>query len=437
MDERLIGNCRVIDEIGKGGMAVVYRAVQESLNRPVAIKELKDEYADDEVITERFQREALSVASFQHENIVHVYDYVVDGPRRYIIMEYVEGTNIFDLLNRVERLPPDIAAIIALQLARALEYAHFRGVVHRDIKPSNVVISKMGEVKLMDFGIARAEALGDMTRPGVALGTPSYMSPEQVMGERVDWRSDIFSFGIVLYQMLTGRKPFRETDQRTVMQVILKDSYTPSRSLFPDIPRALARVVARCLRKRPEERYLSTEELRAALEGYINRRVRINPCGRVVAFLHHRGLLSEAEALTVLTQEVLSQPNLEQLDVSPPSALRSQVVPVAMAAVLGLGVLLAGAGIAQWWPSSVGGDAAPQGAQGHLRINVWPWARVFVDGVYVDTTPFMRAVPLAPGHHVIELRNEYFEDERREFEIQAERTLTFNVEMTRRRETTP
>jgi serine/threonine-protein kinase len=434
MEERRIGNCRLLEEIGKGGMAVVYRAVQESLDRPVAIKELKQEYSQDEIITERFQREARSIASFQHENIVHVYDYVVEDDRRYIVMEYVEGTNLFDLLSQVDRMASDVAAIVALQLARALEYAHFRGVVHRDIKPSNVVISNLGEVKLMDFGIARAEALGDMTRPGVALGTPSYMSPEQIMGERVDWRSDLFSFGIVLYQMLTGRKPFRERGERTVMQVILKDDHVPPRALFPDIPRVLAKVVARCLRKQPQERWESTEALRATLERYVSRRVRINQCGRVVAFLHHRGLLTEAEALTVLTQEVLSQPVLARLDLEGPSVWRGRIAPIALAAALGLGVISTGAALSEWWPGVSAAGFGRAQAQGYLRINVWPWARVFVDGVYIDTSPFMRAIPLTPGLHRVELRNEYYEDERREVEIRPERTLTFNAEMSRRRE---
>ncbi|MBN2360055.1 MAG: serine/threonine protein kinase [Deltaproteobacteria bacterium] len=438
MVARRIGNCRVVDEIGKGGMAIIYRAVQESLDRPVAIKELKPEFTKDEQITERFQREALTIAAFQHENIVHVYDYVARGSAQFIVMEYVDGISLFELLSRVERLPPEVAAVVALQLARALEYAHFRGVVHRDIKPSNVIVSKLGEVKLMDFGIARAEALGDLTRPGVALGTPSYMSPEQIMGERVDWRSDIFSFGIVLYQMLVGRKPFNESEQRTVMQAILKDPYLPPRALFPDIPRRLARLVARCLRKAPEQRFSSTETLRMLLEQFVARQVRINMRSRLVAFLHHRGVLTEAEALTVLTREILSQPRLARTDVSGPTPWYSRVLPVAAAAAIAFGVNLAGVAAAELLPAHTDrGGIALAKARGYLRVNVWPWARVFVDGSYIDTTPFMRALPLAPGRHTIELRNEHFEDERRVVEIEPERTASVTIELTRRRGSAP
>ncbi len=435
MNSRRIGNCTVLEEIGQGGMAVVHRAVQVSLERPVAIKELKPEYARDEQVCQRFEREALSVARLQHENIVPVYDYVEDDSSRYIIMEYVEGVNLHDLLSRVERLPAEVAAIIALQLARALEYAHFSGVVHRDIKPSNIVISKLGEVKLMDFGIARAEVHEEMTRPGIALGTPSFMSPEQIMGERVDWRSDMFSFGIVLYQMLTGRKPFRESTQHSVMQAILKEDYPPPRTLQPDIPSPLCKVLHRCLRKTPAERFRSSEALRAALERFVARQARINSRGRLVAFLHHRGLVTEEDALTVLTRAELTAPDLSRADLTLPTGPLGglgRLAAVAAAAGLVIGL---GAAAVEWWP---GGNPAvtPRtvGGQGHLRVQVWPWARVFVDGAFIDTTPFVRAIALEPGQHVVELRNEHFEDERRVVEIEADRTATLRAELRRPRE---
>jgi serine/threonine protein kinase len=215
-----IGNYNIVSEIGSGGMAVVYKAEQQSLGRLVAIKELRRELAKDPSIITRFEREAKSVAALGHQNIVHIYDFVSQRDSMFIVMEFVEGIDLYELMNKVNRLPPDIGAIIALQAARALEYAHYRGVVHRDFKPSNLMVTKLGEVKLMDFGIARDMAFDDLTRPGTALGTPSYMSPEQIMGERVDFRSDIFSFGIVLYQILTGQKPFVDDETRSVMQKI-------------------------------------------------------------------------------------------------------------------------------------------------------------------------------------------------------------------------
>jgi serine/threonine protein kinase len=224
-----IGNCRVVDEVAAGGMAIVYRAIQDDLNRTVAIKALKPELAGDEQLATRFEREAQSLAALQHENIINVYDFHRQDDSLFIVMEYVEGTDIYDLLDLCGRLPFDVAAIIAVQVARALDYVHYRDVVHRDIKPANIMISRQGGVKLMDFGIARDRSYDqELTQTGTGIGTPSYMSPEQILGDKVDARSDIFSLGIVLYQMVTGRKPFIEDEQRSVMNKIHLEQHMPA-----------------------------------------------------------------------------------------------------------------------------------------------------------------------------------------------------------------
>jgi len=281
MTER-IGNCRILGEIGSGGMAIVYKAVQEPLGRVVAIKALKASIAMDSQFAKRFEREAHFMASLQHENILHVHDFVKDGRSMYIVMEYVEGIDLYDLLERAPRLPVEVAAIIALQVARALDYAHFRGIIHRDIKPANVMISKQGEVKLMDFGIARDDKLSDLTETGTGLGTPSYMSPEQILGDKLDYRSDIFSLGIVLYQMLTGAKPFVEDEARTVMQKIRLDRYTSPRKLNAQVPRQLERILARCMEKMPANRYPTTQALIDDLMEFLAPRVPINYNAKVV-----------------------------------------------------------------------------------------------------------------------------------------------------------
>ena len=241
-----IGNYRVLSEVGAGGMAVVYKAIQEPLGRLVAIKALKSTIAMDSQFAVRFEREAHFMASLQHENILHVVDFVKDGNSMYIVMEYVQGIDLYDLLEITPRLPVDVAAILTLQVARGLDYAHFRGIIHRDIKPANIMLSHQGEVKLMDFGIARDDKLSDLTETGTGLGTPSYMSPEQILGDKLDFRSDIFSVGIVLYQMVTGQKPFVEDESRTVMQKIRLDRFTPPRKLNPKVPRQLERIMQRC-----------------------------------------------------------------------------------------------------------------------------------------------------------------------------------------------
>src|SRR4026208_1270923 len=205
-----IGNCRIVEEVASGGMAVVYRAIQDSLGRTVAIKALKSSAGRGDHIATRFGREARSLANLQHENIIHVYDFHRERGALFIVMEYVQGIDLYDLLEKCGRLPYDVAAIIAMQVARALDYVHYRGIVHRDIKPANVMISRQGGVKLMAFAIARDQGFGDLTQTGTGLGTPSYMSPEQILGDKLDYRTDIFSLGIVLYQLVTGRKPFIE-----------------------------------------------------------------------------------------------------------------------------------------------------------------------------------------------------------------------------------
>jgi serine/threonine-protein kinase len=264
MVKQLKDEYEIVSEIGAGGMARVYKAVQKSLGRPVAIKELKKEFLGDDRIVRRFEREAKTAASFQHENIVHIYDYW-RKPACSIVMEYVDGTSLSEVITKAGPLPVDIGVMIAIQVCNALDYAHMRGVVHRDIKPSNVMIRRNGEVKLMDFGIAQVRDLESLTIPGMLMGTPSYMSPEQVAGEPLDTRSDIFSLGIVLYEMFTGLKPFMDEHTQSITAKIVQCKFLPPRRLNSDVPRRLQRVIKRCLKKKPGRRYASVQEVARAL----------------------------------------------------------------------------------------------------------------------------------------------------------------------------
>ncbi len=245
-------------------MATVYKAVQKSLDRQVAIKELKKAYHADDRIVRRFERESRVAASLQHENIVHIYDYW-KKPTYCIVMEYVDGVNLAAVIEKVGALPVDVGIMISMQICNALDYAHMRGLIHRDIKPSNIMIKRNGEVKLMDFGIAQSRNLESLTIPGTLIGTPAYMSPEQIFGQQLDARSDIFSFGIVLYEMLTGVKPFSNDDERPVSAKILKDKFRAPRRVNSDIPRGLQRVIKKCLRKKPQRRYSSMLEVEKKL----------------------------------------------------------------------------------------------------------------------------------------------------------------------------
>jgi serine/threonine protein kinase len=244
----------IIAEIGAGGMATVHKAIQKSLDRTVAIKELKRTYHGDNQTVRRFERESRMAASLQHENIVHIYDYW-KKPTYCIVMEYVDGVNLAEVIEKTGPLPVDVGIMIAIQVCNALDYAHMRGLIHRDIKPSNIMIKRNGEVKLMDFGIAQSRNLESLTMPGTLIGTPAYMSPEQILGQQLDVRSDIFSFGIVLYEMFTGAKPFTDEETRAVSAKILKDKFRAPRRVNSDIPRSLQRVIKKCLRKKPQRRY--------------------------------------------------------------------------------------------------------------------------------------------------------------------------------------
>ncbi len=262
--QQLKDEYEILDEIGSGGMATVYKAVQKSLDRPVAIKQLKRSYHADGQIVKRFERESRVAASLQHENIVHIYDYW-KHPHYAIVMEYVDGQDLAAIIEKTGALPVDVGAMIAIQVCSALNYAHMRGLVHRDIKPGNIMVKRNGEVKLMDFGIAHTIHFDALTMPGTLIGTPSYMSPEQILGQHLDVRSDIFSFGVVLYEMFTGLKPFSDEEKRSVTTKILKDGFTAPRRVNGVIPFALQRIIKKSLRKNPRRRYNSVLDMERKL----------------------------------------------------------------------------------------------------------------------------------------------------------------------------
>ena len=265
-----IGNCRILEEIASGGMAVVYRAIQDPLGRTVAIKALKTSAAAEENVVTRFEREAKSLANLQHENIIHVYDFHHERGAMFIVMEYVKGIDLYDLLEKCGRLPYDVAAIVCMQVARALDYIHYRGIVHRDIKPANIMIARTGGVKVMDFGIARLATRSEgVTQAGMAIGTPEYMAPEQLLGDNVDFRADIYAAGCVLFECLTGRTPFIADSPITLVAKQLEETPPSPASLNAEVPEALAQLILRTLSKNPDDRPQNYKELRQALNTVI------------------------------------------------------------------------------------------------------------------------------------------------------------------------
>jgi serine/threonine-protein kinase len=263
------GRYEVKEILGAGGMGVVYRAFDRELAEAVAIKTLRpDALAGDSVALERFKQEIRLARKITHRNVVRTYDLGEVGGMYYLTMEYVEGTSLKSLIQSRGRLPVPVALTVGKQLCRALEVAHEQGVIHRDIKPQNMVVEPNGFLKVMDFGIARlanpSKGKG-LTEAGMAIGTPDYMSPEQLSGLELDPRSDLYSAGVVLFECLTGRVPFEADTPWTLIAKHIEEDPPNPRSLNPEVPEALAQVILKAMGKEKEKRYRSAGEMHDAL----------------------------------------------------------------------------------------------------------------------------------------------------------------------------
>ncbi len=263
---RLSGRYRLDARIAAGGMSTVYKAIDETLERTVAVKLMNREVASDSDQLERFRREARAVAQLSHPHIVGVIDAGEDDGRPYIVFEYVEGETLKDLIRREGQLPIPEALAYAIEIARALGAAHQRHIIHRDVKPQNVLIDHEGSAKVTDFGIARTLEEDGLTADGRVLGTTDYVSPEQALGHPVTGRSDLYSLGIVLYEMLTGDVPFHGDNQVAVAMKHVREEMPDVALLRPEISAALAQVVDTATAKRESERYADDREMIADLE---------------------------------------------------------------------------------------------------------------------------------------------------------------------------
>jgi serine/threonine-protein kinase len=266
-----LGRYQVQGVLGKGAMGLVYDGLDPNLNRRVAIKTIIIKQLDAQtarMYSLRFEREVRAVARLNHRNIVQVYDYGSEGDIAYIVMEYIQGKELKDSFDANQRFDLGTAFRFMTELLDALDFAHDAGIIHRDVKPANVMVDSEGHVKLTDFGVARVvdpdAPPSEATQVGAMVGTPAYMSPEQIQGEAIDRRTDIFSAGIILYQFLTGQKPFEGGQWALAKKIVQDDPVMPSKLV--QVPASIDRVIARALAKKPEARYQSARSFADALQ---------------------------------------------------------------------------------------------------------------------------------------------------------------------------
>ena len=264
--KKLDNRYELVEFIGKGGMALVYRAIDQRTGHSVAVKILRPEFNQDTEFCSRFEREAMTASKMSHHNIVNLLDVGQDGDIRYLVMEYVRGRTLKEVIRQKGALPPTVAAQIGIRILSALQHAHTNGIIHRDIKPQNILVHSDGHIKVGDFGIARVAGSNTISSEDSVMGSVHYFSPEQARGENVTFASDLYSVGVVLYEMLTGQPPFDgETPVAVALQHI-NGKARPMSELNPEIPPAMERVVEKAMEKRPEKRYQSALEMAQDLQ---------------------------------------------------------------------------------------------------------------------------------------------------------------------------
>lgn len=412
-----IGNYKIIKELGQGGMATVYLGTQMSLERKVAIKELMPSLIHDQEMAERFRREAKASASLVHEGIVNVYDFWKDKDSLYLVMEYLEGKNLEEILESISPLPISAAIMIVARVADALHYSHQRGIIHRDVKPSNIFITRQGEVKLTDFGIAYMAQKPTLTQKGMAIGTPAYMSPEQIKGQRPDQRSDIFSLGIVLYELVAGIRPFMADDDEGVITKILENRPRWPKMINGDISWRLQRIILRCMRKNPRRRFQNMEDLKIALEKLLpktsNRRDQVLSQFVTTVFSDEQKIPKKsfilfrkwkwAVAMTAVVAVVFGYSHLKSRGIIHPEKWLTWIQKKA--------------------PHYMIGD------YGRLKIVAYPWARIHVDGKYVATTPTADPIMLVPGRHRLLFTHSTFGSRTMEIELRPREERLILIKM--------
>ncbi len=412
-----IGRYEITGTLGRGAAGIVYSARDPLIQRTVAIKTVNCVGLSREEIQsfeQRFYREAQSAGQLTHPNIVTIHDVGRCGDMAYIAMEYLAGRSLREVLDDGARLPLKRIASIAAQIADGLAFAHASGIIHRDIKPANILLLENDLVKIADFGVARLPG-GSQTQEGATVGSPKYMSPEQVRGAPLDGRSDIFSLGALLHEMLTGRPAFTGNDIDAILHQVLSSDPPPPTLLRPNLPAAADRIVTRALAKSPEARYADAAEMATDLRrlGKIpppvarpkpaargDATIELAPRGRPAATFTaaHRRIALVLLASVVLLAGWLFRPTTPPPPNPPPITGAAHATPLPATGA----------------PPPT---ATAQRGEGQLRIAVAPWGEVHVDGTLAGISPPLAELPLPAGRHEIEIRNGDFAPHRETVDI--------------------
>ena len=427
MSARQVGNFEIVREIGQGGMGVVYLAHQPTLDRMVVLKKIRRDLLVDPGIVERFQREARAAAAVHHQNVVSIYDSFEVRGDHYIAQEFVDGLDLRGIRNQLGRLDPELAALIALEVARGLEEIHTRGIVHRDLKPANILIGATGDTKIADFGIAVVPKADGLTRPGLLVGSIPYMAPEQLLGQRADHRTDVFLFGNLLYEMLAGLPPYHGPEDEpleSLLERMQDESYIPVRKVVPQAPRVLARLIRNCLRAKAPRRLASITIARRTLERTLGRPSSLECRSEIAQHLWSHKIFKTAGGRTSLQQAPQGRARI---------ATRRHVRWALTAAASALVTIATVAGYARFaarpggvpplarGPEAFAPPAPPPEKKSapvvpvpvslepaHVRFVADPWAEVTIDGGSPFFTPRAAPLDLAPGSHRITLAHPTF-----------------------------
>ncbi len=419
--------CEIVRKLSSGPVCDLYQAVQEPLGRTVLIKALGQNILPSSPFAATLEREARLLSELDHPAILKVYDFVKRGDRMWLVLEHVDGVTLEELLAKAKRLDEVAAVAIGLILAEALGHAHEHGVVHRDFKPRSVLVSKRGELKLLDFALAVDERMP--TAPELLDGStaylgPVYMSPEQILGEPADPRSDLFSLGVVLYELLSGARPFEGPDDRSTSLRIRQSPPAPLAQGGVKVSGNVERLITRCLEKLPSDRVGSASELAAGLRAALAEHWDGTPEQAIVNALSSAGLGEGRKAAP--------KPAL----VEPRSSSASSIGSVALGLFLvGLAIVVSGFGLRRAFGSAeenrrAAAPLATPGAQAaELRVVAHPWAVVFVDGQERETTPFARPIRLSPGTHYVRLEHPSAVPERRTLSMVPGESVLLEVDM--------